>query len=184
MLGAALGLLATLVGVATVWLVRTRPVNEQDPDAGFWLGFSGFCVLAPLAVGAASMDRWAAVAVFIAVPCSCVATGRLATRSARRKSDANATHRLAAEHAALMSRHDRVLRQWSRYELEPDAALAHPGMNDVNAPETAALAGALAAAEQLRRCTPTAQSAGSAPDYRQAVIRLEAAFRQAERAQG
>lgn len=179
MLAPTLGLFAMLVGIGTTWLVVSGPALKQDPDARFWYGFSGLSVLAPLALGAAVLNPLAGVAVLAAVSGSCLATCRFLTREAKRRSAAEAGSRLAAARSACEARHDLVLRAWSRYELDPAAAIENPGMNDVHLPETAALARALGRAEQLRHRRPAQDSDGQGVDYPQAVIELESAFRRA-----
>jgi hypothetical protein len=179
-LAPTLGLLAMLLGMATAWLMLSGPSLEQDPDARFWYGFCGFCVLAPLALGAALANPWAGVAVLLAACGACLATHRFLVREAAQRTAAQTGSRLVAEHSAFESRHDQVLRQWSRYELDPAAAIASPGMNDVDVPETAALARALAQAEHLRGLHPNGAADGAGSDYRQAVIDLESAFTRAE----
>jgi hypothetical protein len=139
-------------------------------------------VVAPLALGAALVSPWAGAAVSAAVFGTCVATCRYLRREAERRTTAEAGSRLAAEHSALEARHDHVLKAWSRYELDPAAAIENPGMNDVHVPETAEVAMALAQAEHLRNSLGAPDSDGAGAGYRQAVIDLEAAFRRAEQA--
>ncbi|MFL4475858.1 hypothetical protein ACIPVK_17825 [Paeniglutamicibacter sp. MACA_103] len=181
MLAPTLGFLALLVGIATTWLMVSGPTVEQDPDARFWYGFCGLSVVAPLALGAALVNPWAGVAVLGAVSGACLATCSYLGRAAVRRSAAETGSRLAAEHSALEERHDLVLRAWSRYELDPAAAIENPGMNDVQLPQTAAVARALARAEQLRNSQGAPASEVPGSGYRQSVIELEAAFRRAER---
>ncbi|MCV9993709.1 hypothetical protein OIU93_05260 [Paeniglutamicibacter sp. ZC-3] len=180
MLSPILGLLAMLLGMATAWLMVSGPSLEQDPDARFWYGFCGFCVLAPLALGAALVNPLAGVAVLVAACGACLATHRFLVHEAMQRTAVQTGSRLLAEHSAFESRHDQVLRQWSRYELDPAAAIASPGMNDVEVPETAALAKALAQAERLRGRQPNGAVDGVRVDYRRAVIELESAFTRAE----
>lgn len=180
MLAPTLGLLAMLLGIASAWLMVSGPSLEQDPDARFWYGFCGFCVLAPLALGAALLNPWAGVAVLVAACGACLATYRFLVHEAAQRTAAEVDSRLAAGHSAFEARHDQVLRGWSRYELDPAAAIQSPGMNDVHFPETAALAKALAQAEHLRGRQPTGAADGIGTDYRRAVIELESAFTLAE----
>lgn len=172
-----------LAGVLTTWVVNTRPASELDPDARFWYLFTGTCVVAPLVVSATVFDRWIGVATLAAVAGAVLAANKYSSRVFRRRADAEHESILAAEHSAFAARHESVLRAWSRYELDPEAALNHPSMNDVRNPPTAALVRALAAAEDLRHRRQEPASSGSGADYRQAVIALEAAFRHAELAE-
>ncbi|MBP2374969.1 hypothetical protein [Paeniglutamicibacter psychrophenolicus] len=183
MLAPTLGALAMLAGVLTTWVVNTRPASEQDPDARFWYVFTGAWVVAPLVLGASVIDRGIGVATVAAVAGTVLAANKYSSRVFRRRVDAEHQSILAAEHSALAARHESVLRAWSRYELDPEAAINHPSMNDVGSPPTAALVRALAAAEDLRLQHPEQESGGVDAGYRQAVIELETAFRQAELAE-
>lgn len=180
MLAPILGALAILACALTVWLIRTRSTTEQDPDAAFWYAFTGACVLAPLVLGAAVLDPWLGMAVVAAVAFTALATNKVSTGSLQRRLAGEQASLLANEHALLAARHDSVLKAWSRYELDPGAALDHPAMNDVGIPATAALTRALAAAEQLRyQMAPAAAATGT--NYQQAVVGLESAFALAQR---
>lgn len=180
MLAPTLGLLAVLVGIATTSLMISRPAPEQDPDARFWYGFAGLCVLAPLVLGAALLDPGRAAALLAAVSGGCLASGRFLVRLTRRRAAAEAGDRLDAELSAFEARHDLVLRAWCRYELDPAAAIENPSMHDVRVPETSALARALARAEHLRPGGSLREPDGTGAAYRQSVIELESAFRHAE----
>lgn len=175
-----LGALAMLAGVLTTWIVNTRPASEQDPDARFWYVFTGACVAAPLVLGATVIDRWIGVATLAAVAGTVLAANKYSCRIFRIRVAAEHESILAAEHSALAARHESVLRAWSRYELDPEAAINHPSMNDVSKPPTAALVRALAAAEDIRHHRQEHASGGADADYRQAVLDLEAAFRHAQ----
>ncbi|RAX51269.1 hypothetical protein DQ353_02570 [Arthrobacter sp. AQ5-05] len=179
-----LGALAMLAGVLTTWVVNTRPASEQDPDARFWYVFTGACVAAPLVLGATVIDRGIGVATLATVAGTVLAANKYSSHILRRRVDAEHDSILAAEHSDLAARHETVLRAWSRYELDPEAAINHPSMNDVGNPPTAALVRALAAAEDLRHHRQELPSSRSGADYRQAVLELEAAFRHAELAGG
>lgn len=182
MLAPILGALAMLAGVLTTWVVNTRPASEQDPDARFWYLFTGACVVGPLVLGATVLDRWIGVATLAAVAGGILAANNYSSRIVRRRVGAKHESILEAEHCALAARHEAVLRAWGRYELDPEAAINHPTMNDVGHPRTAALVRALAAAEHLRRQRPEPASNRVGANYRQAVLDLEAAFRHAEQA--
>ncbi|MGO4385638.1 hypothetical protein AB4Y80_15600 [Specibacter sp. RAF43] len=193
---AGLAALVVLATAATVWLVKTRPALEQDPDTRFWYGFAGLCVLVPAVLLTAVANRWAGAALTLAAAGTWFWANRLVSRRmAVRAADA-ARSRQAAEHAALAARHDVVLTRWSRYSLDPAAAIDFPAMNDVRIPETSALVKAVALAEELRRAptptdaaavatangSPAATDTPAGPDYREAIASLEAAFRRAEQA--
>ncbi|MFF5790967.1 hypothetical protein ACFY5D_02845 [Paeniglutamicibacter sp. NPDC012692] len=176
------GLLAILTGVATAWLVNTRPSRERDPDAKFWYGFTGYCVVATLLLIAASQDRWVGALSLAVIAAGTLATGRLATCSVEKRAAAESDALRTAAHAALVARHDSVLRAWGRYALDPAAAIDFPAMNDVHVPEVSGLAKALAEAELLRRSPDAPEADPSGAGYHRAIDRLEAAFRRAEQA--
>lgn len=178
MLAPTLGAFAILSCALTVWLIRTRPATEQDPDAPFWYAFTGACVVVPLVLGAALWAPWLGMAVMAAVAFTALATNKVSTGTLQRRLAGEQASLLANEHALLAARHDSVLRAWSRYELDPGSAIDHPAMNDVGIPATAALTRALAAAEQLRY-QPAAAATGT--NYHQAVLGLESAFALAQR---
>lgn len=180
MVAQILGLLAMLAGIATVWLMNTRPAREQDPDARFWYGFTGSCVLAPLIFAAVSMDRLVGAVSLVMVVATCSVTARVSARSAQKRAASESAARWDSDYAGLQVRHDRVLRAWSRYALDPVAATDFPSMNDVHVLETSALARALAQAEQLRRDPHPLAPEHTGAGYPQAVCSLEAAFRHAE----
>lgn len=184
MLVPILGLLALAVGIGTTWLMASGPTVERDPDARFWYGFCGFCVLAPLVLGTVLLDPWAGAGMLAALACTCLAACGYLRRAAVLRAEADARSRAAAEHLALEERHDRVLRAWGRYELDPAAAIESPGMNDVRVPETGELARALARAERLRRNPPDPGPGSTAAGYGHAVAELESAFRRAEQRLG
>lgn len=195
MLAPVLGVLAMLASALTVWFARTRPATDEDPDARFWYVFTGACVLAPLLLGAAALGPWTGVAVLAAAAGTVLASDRFSSATLRRRLASAERQLLVAEHSALAGRHDAVLKAWARYELDPGAAIDHPGMNDMQLPATSALAKALAVAEGLRDPAHGGVEGGGAgavgarvsgleaarvERYRQAVSRLESAFRQAE----
>lgn len=198
MLAPILGALAVLTAALTVWFARARPATHEDPDARFWYGFTGAWVLAPLVLGAAALGQRTGVAVLAAVAGTVLVTGRFAAATLRRRLASGERRLLAAEHRALAERHEAVLMAWARYELDPGAAIDHPGMNDVQLPATSALAKALAMARDVRedlrapatggvvaaRVEAGGVEAAGVERYRQAVSRLESAFRQAELADG
>ncbi len=180
MLVQTLGLLALLVGVATVWLAITKSTHDKDPDAKFWYGFTGFFVMAPILLITVLMDRKFGVLAMLLVVAACLVAGNLANRNVAQRASAYSTSMLDAEYAALGTRQDSVLSAWCRYELDPAAAIDFPAMNDVTVPEVSALATAFAEAERLRREPRSPASGHAASGYLQAVCRLETAFRRAE----
>ncbi|KAA0974096.1 hypothetical protein FQ154_16805 [Paeniglutamicibacter gangotriensis] len=174
MLAPILGALAVLAAASTVWLVKTRPTTQQDPDAAFWYVFAGVSLVFPLFLGVGLINRWFGLATLAMVAATILATNRFSSNALQRRQAGEQASLISSEHSALAIRHASVLTAWSRYELDPAAAIAHPNMNDVNAPATAELARALAAAEAARTM---------GTGYRQAVAGLEAAFRRAEKTQ-
>lgn len=180
MLVQTLGLLALLVGVATVWLAITKSTHDKDPDAKFWYGFTGFFAMAPILLITVLMDRRFGVLAMFLVVAACLVAGNLANRNVAQQASAASASMLDAEYAALGTRQDSVLSAWSRYELDPAAAIDFPAMNDVTVPEVSALAAALAEAERLRREPRSPVSGHADACYIQAVGRLESAFRRAE----
>lgn len=177
-----LGLLALLMGVATVWLAITKTSQDQDPDAKFWYGFTGFCVAAPMLLVATLSDRGFGALAVVAVVAACLVARRFAHRTVEKQEAATAASLVDADHDALRARQDSVLGAWSRYELDAAAAIEFPAMHDVRVPEVSALAHALAEAELLSREARSNSSGRGTAGYRQAVGRLEKAFQRAEQA--
>ncbi len=173
-----LSVLVVLATAGTVWLVKVRPALEHDPDSRFWYVFAGLVVLLPVVLITAVLNRGAgAVLALLAVGTWWWANAALSRRLAVQALLAK-NQRAQAEAAVLASRHDAVLLCWSRYELDPGAAIDFPVMADVRDPLTSALAKALARAQQLRGDTDRAGTG----DYRDAVVGLEQAFARAEQA--
>ncbi|WP_104091615.1 hypothetical protein [Arthrobacter sp. GMC3] len=176
---ATLGVLVVLVALttgATVWLIKTRPAQEQDPDSKFWYGFAGLCIVVPTILITASASALAAASLAaVAVVTGCWAN-KIVSRSMASRIAAVAYSLRASEDAALTARHHQILTRWSHYELDPGAAIDFPAMSDVRVPETSALVKAAALAEQLRRDTL------GEPGYQEAITLLELAFERAERA--
>lgn len=173
-----MAVLVVLTTAGTVWLVKVRPALEHDPDTRFWYAFAGLCVLLPAVLITAVLDRWAGATLALLSAATWWWVNKAVARRMSLRADAAARNLAETERAALCSRHNTVLTRWSRYELDPAAAIDFPAMADVRVPETSALVKAVALAELLRR------SPGSAPDgapgYRAAVAGLEDAFRAAE----
>lgn len=180
MLVQTLGLLALLMGVATVWLAITKSSHDNDPDAKFWYGFTGIFAIAPILLIAVLNDRRFGVLAMLVVVAACLVAGKFANRNVAKQASEASASMLDAQYAALGERQDSVLSAWSRYELDPAAAIEFPAMNDVAVPEVSALATALAEAERLRREPGSPASEHTVAGYRQAVCRLETTFRRAE----
>lgn len=181
MVALTIGLIAVLTGAATTWLVHTKPSREDDPDARFWYGFIGFCTGATLLLVTVSLDRRVGALSLAMVVAGVMGAGLLAGRSVEKRKATQFKIQRENERDALMGRHDSVLRAWGRYTLDPAAAIDCPGMNDVAVPEVSVLAKVLAQAEQLRRL-PQVPAPTPELGYRQAIERLEEAFRRAEQA--
>lgn len=170
---------------ATVWLATTRPGRDGDPDAAFWYVFTGLSLLAPMILGPAMTNRVLSV-VLLAVSAATALGVHAQLRQLReRRLAAAAQARIAAEAAETAAVHAALLSRWSRYELDPAAAIDFPSMNDVRIPETAALAKAVRTAARLQDAVhpaepPTADDAVTA--YRCAVVELAQALETAERA--
>ncbi|WP_243230676.1 hypothetical protein [Microbacterium sp. CIAB417] len=81
----------------------------------------------------------------------------------------------------LRAQHDTVLVRWMQYETDPARAIAYPTMSDGHVPATAAFLGALENA-QARRPAEGKVTPAEFTEYRLAVVRLEQAFDDAERA--
>lgn len=176
----ALAVLVMLATAATVWLVKVRPALERDPDTQFWYGFAGLSVLLPAILITAGLNRWAGAALALLSAATWWWSNKWVARRMALRAEA-ATRTLAdVERAALFARHNAVLSRWSRYELDPAAAIDFPAMADVRIPETSALVKAIALADLLRR-SPVPAPEG-ATDYRTAISGLEDAFRVAEEA--
>lgn len=185
MLVVTLGVLVVLVVLTTagtVWLVKTRPCQEHDPDTKFWYGFAGLCVLAPTILISAAASPWAALTLLAVSAGTGCWVNKLASHSVAVRIATTARSQHAREQAALAARHEEVLTRWSRYELDPGAAIDFPSMSDVRVPETSALVKAAALAGQLRRDTDGGTSPGGQgePSYSEAIMLLELAFHRAE----
>ncbi|WP_150117097.1 hypothetical protein [Arthrobacter sp. ERGS1:01] len=182
---ATLGVLVGLVVLATgstVWLVKSRPARERDPDTKFWYGFAGVCVLLPAILITTAANSWAGALLAVLAAGTWFWAGMLTSRHLAAQSSIREHARAAGEHAALAARHNAVLARWSRYELDPAAAIDFPAMTDVRCPETSALAKAVALAAALRGDTRDSETASAIAEYREAVALLESVFALAEQA--
>lgn len=145
-----LAVLVMVTAAATVWLVRTRAQQENDPDSGFWYAFGGLCVLLPMILIPALTNNLFSICLFALAAASAVATHTTLRRHQALAAAAMHRGRLSLALAAAAARHDALIAQWSRYELDPGAAIDFPTMTDVRIPETSALIRAVAAAARLR----------------------------------
>ncbi|MFC8304544.1 hypothetical protein ACFUCV_12780 [Specibacter sp. NPDC057265] len=170
---------------ATVWLAGTHGGRQGDPDAPFWYAFTGFCALAPMILGPAPNNRALSVALLLLAAATALVV-HLAVRRRRVRALAAAAHaRHMAETADIGQRHGALLARWSRYELDPAAAIDFPGMSDVRVPETSALIRAVQAAARLEgsvRGLGASPTAGVVDEYRRAVGNLALALETAEQA--
>lgn len=180
-------MLVILTTAVTVWLVKTRPPLENDPDTIFWYIFAGLCVLMPAILITAFWNSWAALTLAVLACATWKAAERAISGHLRKRTAQIAQTLRETEHTALARRHKAVLIRWSRYELDPGAAIDFPNMNNIRYPETSALVKAAAVAERHKNAPPNKaeNSATAAPignDYLSAIIALEAAFTCAEEA--
>lgn len=145
-----LAVLVTVTAAATVWLVRTRAQQENDPDSGFWYAFGGLCVLLPMILIPALTNNLLSIGLFALAAASAIATHTALRRHQSLAADAGHRARLNSALAAAAVQHDALITQWSRYELDPGATIDFPTMTDVRIPETSALIRAVAAAARFR----------------------------------
>lgn len=184
-----LAVLVVVTTVATVGLAGSRTHRNDDPDATFWYAFTGLCVLAPMILIPAMTSRALSCALLLLA----AATAILTHVVCRRQADIAASNgRRAAQAAAVAKiahRHQNLISQWSRYELDPGAAIDFPTMSDVSVPETSALIRAMNAASWLQSraletLDPTTERPSVMDDgvanYQRAVSELEAALETAE----
>jgi hypothetical protein len=151
----------------------TSAAGMGEPDALFWNVFTGLVVIIPAMLIPAVLSPvigllllgLGAAAAFLTLTGSRKLAVRQGSKPGNRPGFSSAT-----------ARHNAVLRQWSRYELDPGQAIEFPGMSDVRIPETAELFRAMREAQRCRLAADT--------DYVGAVERLENAFSAAEKASG
>lgn len=176
-----LAVLVVAVSAATVWLCATRPHRENDPDAAFWYAFTGLCVLLPMILIPATASKASSLGLLAVAATSALATHHVARRR-RLVAEAEHSRTVAADAiAAVAETHRALLARWSRYELDPAAAIDYPAMTDVRVPETRSLIRAVTAAAMRQR----AAVQGSAQDdgvagYRHSVAELAEALETAE----
>lgn len=145
-----LAVLVTVTAAATVWLVRTRAQRENDPDSSFWYAFGGLSVLLPMILIPALTNNLFSICLFALAAASAAATHTTLRRHQFLAAAAVHRGRLSSALTAAAAHHDALIAQWSRYELDPGAAIDFPTMTDVRIPETSALVRAVAAAARLR----------------------------------
>jgi hypothetical protein len=159
----------------TAWLVKSRPALEKDPDSSFWYGFAGLCVVVPAVLLTTAANRWVGAALAALAAATWLFCARLFAQVLASRAAIRARQQDDAVRHSLAARQDAVALRWSRFELDPAAAIDFPAMSDVRVAETALLARAMAAAEALRY-GPEQTLAG----YKEAVAALEQAYRRAE----
>jgi len=169
------GVALVLATAATTYVLHRKLTHGRgpEPDGLFWDLFAGLVVIVPAVLVPAV--QWPPAGLMMAFLAGTTAAATLA--AARKVERAHAAEpRRRAGFAADAARHQSILAQWSRYELDPDRAIDFPAMTDVRAQETAALTRAMREAEY---CKVTAGT-----DYRAAVEHLAEALTAAERAAG
>ncbi|MEU0237654.1 hypothetical protein ABZ234_08180 [Nocardiopsis sp. NPDC006198] len=93
---------------------------------------------------------------------------------ARRQARAQTQRAAASLLAAVRARHDRVREAWGSYQLDLEAFLSAPALNDIVVPTTAAFVRSMARAQDLEA------EAEAGPDrYAESVYDLESAWQQA-----
>lgn len=196
MLFLVLAVLVTLTTAVTVALAGSRRQRQDDPDAAFWYAFTGLCVLAPMILIPAMTNRALSCALLVLAAVTAIA----AHLGCRRHADLVAANRHQTELAAALDqvsrRHLALMTQWSRYELDPGAAIDFPTMSDVRVPETSALIRAVTAANRLQPVSSAKNARSTSNDdsgyslmtddgvatYQHAVAELELALQTAEAA--
>lgn len=146
-----LAVLVVLTTVATVGLAGSRAHRHDDPDATFWYAFTGLCVLAPMLLIPAMTSRVLSGALVLLAAGTAIATHMVCRRTADIAAFTSHRAELAAAVTTISHRHQNLIAQWSRYELDPGAAIDFPTMSDVSVPETSALIRAMNAANRLQR---------------------------------
>lgn len=144
-----LAVLVTLTAAATVWLAGSRTHRENDPDSTFWYTFTGLCILAPMILIPAMTSNLVSCVLFLLAAATAIATHLFCRRQAELAAASGHRSELAAAVAGISERHRALIAQWSRYELDPGAAIDFPSMSDVSVPETSALIRAVTAANRL-----------------------------------
>lgn len=171
------GSLPSRYGLAAAESREIRPETSQagrsEPDALFWNTFTGLVVIVPAVLIPAVLSPVVGLLLF-----SLGVAAALLTLTGSRRLDLRQRSKPENRPGYIfaVARHDAVLRQWSRYELDPGKAIEFPGMSDVRVPQTAEFFRAMKEAQHSRLATDT--------DYTRAVERLEKAFAAAEKASG
>ena len=173
-----LAVLAMVTAATTVWLVHMRRDQESDQDATFWYSFAGLCVLAPLTLIPAWKNNAASLGLLALAAGSAIAMHMLLRRQQTIASAANHRAMIAATLATTAAQHNALVSRWSRYELDPAAAIDFPTMTDIRVPETSRLIRAVAAAARFRPAELDTQDC--AAEYQQAVATLAEALAAAE----
>lgn len=169
------GLALVLATAATTFVLHRKLTHGRgpEPDTIFWDLFAGLTVIAPAIV--VPSVQWPPAGLAMVALTGTTAAGTLAAvRKVDRMHAADPWRR--AGFADDSARHNEILIEWRRYELDPAQTIDYPAMTDVRTTETAALTRAMREAE---RCKVTAGT-----DYRAAVEHLAEALATAERAAG
>ncbi|MDP9937292.1 hypothetical protein J2T11_003663 [Paenarthrobacter nicotinovorans] len=169
------GVALVLATAATTYVLRRKLTYGRgpEPDTVFWDLFAGLTVIAPAIL--VPTVQWPPAGLVMLILAGTTAAGTLgAIRKVERVQAAEPRRR--AGFADDAARHQSILAQWRRYELDPARTIDFPAMTDVRTQETAALTRAMREAEY---CKVTAGT-----DYRAAVERLAQALTEAERAAG
>ena len=169
------GVALVLATAATTYVLHRKLTYGRgpEPDGVFWDVFGGLVVIVPaIIVPAVQWPPAGLIMIFVGI--TTAAGTLLSIRKVERLHAAEPRRR--AGFADDAARHEYVLEQWSRYELDPARTIDFPAMTDVRSAETAALTRAMREAEY---CKVTAGT-----DYRAAVERLAEALAAAERAAG
>lgn len=186
--------LVTITTAVTVALAGSRSRRQNDPDSTFWYAFTGMSVVAPMILIPAMSNRMLSCVLLLLSAGTAVATHLWCQRHGDLVAAAGHQSELAAAFAQISHRHQALITQWSRYEIDPGAAIDFPTMSDVSVPETSALIKAVTAANRLQplpnanpaRDTARLHSSLMTDDgvatYQRAVAELEVALETAEAA--
>lgn len=181
MLALGLGLASIVVAALTIWHAILKSSTPEDPDARFWISFTGFCVFLPLILITTTISPPVAAMTLLLTAGSCIYVGKLAlTRLTHDKAEKESARLSSVQHL-LNERHNTVLRRWSHYEIDSHAHSDFPDMHNIDNPEISTLIRALSHAEHLRDLRASTGSMYDNQAYDQAVSSLENAFDSAER---
>lgn len=181
MLALALGLGSIVVAAMTIWHATLKPSTPEDPDARFWISFTGFCVYLPLLLITTTISPPIAAMTLLLTAGSCIYVGKLALTRLTHEQAEKESVRLFSVQQLINERHNTVLRRWSHYEIDSRAHFDFPDMHNIDNPEISALIRALSHAERLRDLRTSTGSKYDNRAYDQAVRLLENAFDSAER---